>query len=114
VDIGVRQAYTLFRLCHVGPITDADAARRVGAPVAEIRARLDAVCGPGWASRDPEGRVSLTTSGHQMIDQLCAARTDILREQLADWSPEQHEELLTMLKHLADNTLDAPSRVLAR
>jgi EmrB/QacA subfamily drug resistance transporter len=114
IDISTRQAYTLFRLCHAGPITDEEASRRTGRPVPDIREKLDAVIDLGYATRDQEGRISLTTTGRQVVDQLSSARTEILQEQLADWAPEQHEELLSMLKHLADNTLDAPSRALSR
>ncbi len=113
IDITTRQAYTLFRLCHAGPITEEEASRRTGLPVSEIRPKVDAVIDLGYAMRDQEGRISLTTAGRRVVDQLSTARTEILQEQLADWSPEQHEELLSMLKQLADNTLDAPSRVLS-
>jgi EmrB/QacA subfamily drug resistance transporter len=114
IDITTRQAYTLYRLCHAGPITEGEASRRTGQPVSEIRPKLDAVIERGYATRDPEGRVALTATGRQVIDELSAARADILRDQLADWSPERHAELITMLNQLADNTLDAPSRALSR
>ena len=60
------------------------------------------------------GRIRLTAAGLQIIDQMCSARADILQEQLAEWSPEQHADLLAMLQQLADNSLDAPSHTLAR
>ncbi|HEV2344887.1 MAG TPA: MFS transporter [Actinocrinis sp.] len=110
VDITVPQAYGLFRLHHAGPITDEVAARRLGLPLTQIRAKIDDIIGTGHAQRDGDGTVTLTPSGVQIIDQLCSARTDILQEQLAGWSPEQHADLLAMLRQLADNTLDAPNR----
>jgi DNA-binding MarR family transcriptional regulator len=113
-DVTEAQAYTLFRLQHAGPITDTEAARRTGIPLDHVRAKLDAVIEPGLAARAPDGRVSVTTAGLRVIDQLCSARTEILREQLADWSPEQHAELLAMLHQLADNSLDYQSRAMAR
>ncbi len=110
VAITVPQAYGLFRLHHAGPITDEAAAKRLGLPLTQIRAKIDDIVATGYAQRDAEGTVTLTPSGIQVIDQLCSARTDILQEQLAGWSPEQHADLLAMLKKLADNSLDAPSR----
>lgn len=71
--------------------------------------------GAGYAQRAADGTVTLTPSGVQVIDQLSSAREDILQEQLAGWSPEQHTDLLVMLRKLADNSLDAPNRnVLSR
>ena len=113
-DVTPAQAYTLFRLQHAGPITDTEAARRTGIPLEHVRVKLGAVVERGLAARDADGRVTVTTAGLQIIDQLCSARTDILREQLADWSPEQHADLLAMLHQLADNSLDYQSRAMAR
>jgi DNA-binding MarR family transcriptional regulator len=110
VDISVPQAYGVFRLYHAGPITDEAAARRLGLPVDQVRAKIDGIIGGGFAQRDPEGLVTLTPAGVQIIDQLSSARSEILQEQLAGWSPEQHADLLAMLRQLADNSLDAPNR----
>ena len=110
VDITVPQAYGLFRLCHAGPISDEAAAKRLGLPLTQIRAKIDDIIASGRAQRDEGGIVTLTPAGRQIIDQLSAARSDILQEQLVGWSPEQHAELLAMLRKLADNSLDAPNR----
>jgi DNA-binding MarR family transcriptional regulator len=110
VDITVPQAYGLFRLCHSGPITDEAAAKRLGLPLTQIRAKIDDIIASGLAQRDGGSLVTLTPTGVQVIDQLSTARSEILQEQLAGWSPEQHAELLAMLRQLADNSLDAPNR----
>jgi EmrB/QacA subfamily drug resistance transporter len=108
-DITFGQAYALFRLNQAGPITPEAAAKRIGVPLDIVRHKMDAVVERGFAQRDDQGVISLTVRGTQMVDQLCSAREDILREQLAGWSPEQHQELLTMLRQLADNSLDMRS-----
>jgi DNA-binding MarR family transcriptional regulator len=110
VDITIPQAYGVFRLYHAGPITDEAAARRLGLPVEQIRAKIDGIIAGGFARRDADGLVTLTPAGVQIIDQLSSARSEILQEQLAGWSPEQHSDLLAMLHQLADNSLDAPDR----
>jgi len=110
VAITIPQAYGMFRLYHVGPITDEAAARRLGVPVEQVRAKIDGIIASGFAQRDATGLVTLTPAGVQIIDQLSSARSEILQEQLAGWSPEQHADLLAMLRHLADNSLDAPNR----
>ncbi|MGH6656592.1 MAG: MFS transporter [Actinocrinis sp.] len=115
VDITVQQAYSLFRLHHAGPITDETAAKRLCTPVEKVREKIDNVVATGRAQRDTNGVVTLTPAGVQVIDQLSSAREEILQDQLAGWSPEQHADLLAMLRTLANNSLDAPNRnVLAR
>ncbi|MBS2962439.1 DHA2 family efflux MFS transporter permease subunit [Actinocrinis puniceicyclus] len=114
-DVTVAQAYGLFRLHHAGPISEEAAAKRLGLPVERVRARIDELVERGLAARDEGGLVAVSPSGLHLIDQLSSAREEILREQLAGWSPEQHADLLAMLHQLADNSLDAPNRaVMAR
>jgi DNA-binding MarR family transcriptional regulator len=110
IDISVPVAYGVFRLHHAGPTTDEAAAKRLNVPVSEIRAKIDHIIDAGYAQRDGSGTVTLTPSGVQVIDQLSSAREEILQEQLAGWSPEQHADLLSMLQKLANNSLDAPNR----
>ena len=110
VDVTVPQAYGLFRLHHAGPTTDEAAAKRLGLPLDQVRAKIDEIVASGRAQRDEHGVVTLTPRGLQVIDQLSSARAEILQEQLAGWSPERHADLLAMLRHLADNSLDAPDR----
>ncbi len=110
VDITVPQAYSLFRLHHAGATTNEVAAKRLCMPVEKVREKIDAVIATGRAQRDETGVVTLTPAGVQVIDQLSSAREEILQDQLAGWSPEQHAELLVMLRKLANNSLDAPNR----
>jgi EmrB/QacA subfamily drug resistance transporter len=110
VDITVPQAYGLFRLCHAGPIHEEVAARRLSLPLVQIRSRVDELVAAGLAARSPDGILTMTAQGSAVIDQLCTARREILEEQLDGWSPEQHADLLEMLRLLADNTMDAPNR----
>ena len=48
-----------------------------------------------------------------MVSQLTEARLALLNEKLEGWSPEQHADLLRMLRELADNSMDAPGRVMS-
>ena len=47
-----------------------------------------------------DGRVS--AAGHALRDQLVAARTECLRELVADWEPDRHPELDPLLRRLAE------------
>ena len=46
------------------------------------------------------GRV--TPAGHALRDQLVAARTDCLRNLIAEWQPDEHPELDPLLARLAE------------
>jgi EmrB/QacA subfamily drug resistance transporter len=54
-----------------------------------------------------DGR-SLTTAGVATRDQLVAARTDALRELIADWEPYEHPELDPLVRRLAEELHEPP------
>ncbi|MFC1410026.1 MFS transporter [Streptacidiphilus sp. N1-12] len=112
VDISVPQAYGLFRLHHAGPISEEEICRRNKISVTEIRPKLDAMITAGRIVRDPDGTIRLTPQGDEVIQRLNSARLELLNEKLEGWSPEQHADLVAMLKELADNSMDAPGKVL--
>jgi EmrB/QacA subfamily drug resistance transporter len=66
------------------------------AAVADVRAR-------GWY--DDNG---LTPGGTAIRDQLVAARTDCLRELIADWEPQGHPEIDPMLRQIAEELGSPP------
>ncbi|MFC1416319.1 MFS transporter [Streptacidiphilus cavernicola] len=113
VDISVPQAYGLFRLHHAGPISEEEICRRNKVSVTEIRPKLDAMVASGRIARDPDGLLRLTPEGDEVVQKLNAARLALLNEKLEGWSPEQHADLVAMLKELADNSMDAPGQVLS-
>jgi EmrB/QacA subfamily drug resistance transporter len=113
VDIGVPQAYGLFRLHHAGPISEEEICRRNKVSVTEIRPKLDAMIAAGRISKGTDGLIRLTPEGDQVIERLNSARLALLNEKLEGWSPEQHADLVAMLKELADNSMDAPGQVLS-
>lgn len=51
----------------------------------------------------------MTAAGQAARDRLVAARTDLLREVIADWEPERHPELDPLLRRLAEE-LGPPPR----
>jgi DNA-binding MarR family transcriptional regulator len=112
VDISVPQAYGLFRLHHAGPITEAEICRRLNCLPGEIRPKLDAMVASGRVYESPEGLLTLTPAGQDVIHRLSQARLEQLRAKLDGYSPEQHAELLDMLRTLADDSLDAPAQIL--
>jgi DNA-binding MarR family transcriptional regulator len=113
LDIGVPQAYGLFRLHHAGPITEEEICRRNKLTVTEVRPKLEAMVSAGRIYKGTDGMLRLTPEGEAVVAKLNAARLALLNEKLEGWSPEQHADLVAMLKELADNSMDAPGHVLS-
>ncbi|NUR59784.1 MAG: MFS transporter [Catenulispora sp.] len=115
IDITVPEAYGLFRLKQYGPSRVEDIPGLLKLPMAEIRPHLDALVASGRAVLEgspPHQTLVMTEAGEAAVDALCGARRAILTEQLDGWSPEQHAELLSMLRQLADSSLDQEDRKL--
>ena len=55
---------------------------------------------------DDDGHI--TPAGHALRDQLVAARTDCLRELIAEWQPDEHPELDPLLARLAEELGEQP------
>jgi EmrB/QacA subfamily drug resistance transporter len=114
LDISVPHAYALFRLHHAGPVTEEQICAHLKTPVDEIRPRVDKMINAGTVQRDEHGVLTLTPKGKEIIDKMSEVRMQLLEEQLKGWDPEHHEELIALLKTLADNSLEAPDAQLMR
>jgi DNA-binding MarR family transcriptional regulator len=114
LDISVPHAYALFRLHHAGPVTEEQICAHLKTPVDEIRPRVDKMINAGTVQRDEHGVLTLTPKGEEIIDKMSEVRMQLLEEQLKGWDPEHHEELIALLKTLADNSLEAPDAQLMR
>ncbi|MFC1400215.1 MULTISPECIES: MFS transporter [Streptacidiphilus] len=112
IDISVPAAYGLLRLHHAGPVTLEEICRRNKFKPDEIRPKLAAMEQSGRIRTDPDGTIRLTPHGEEIVTKLSEARLALLNEKLDGWSPEQHADLVAMLKELADNSMDAPGKVM--
>jgi EmrB/QacA subfamily drug resistance transporter len=114
VDISIPHAYGLFRLHQAGPVTEAEICHRNKFTVDEVRPKLQAMEAAGRITRDADDRFVLTPAGQEIVSKLTDARLALLNEKLDGWSPEQHADLLKMLRILADNSMDAPGHVMSK
>jgi EmrB/QacA subfamily drug resistance transporter len=113
IGISVSEAYGLFRLKQYGPTRVEEIPTRLNLSMAEIRPHLNTLVSTGRVAIEgspPNQTVVMTEAGEAAVDALCAARRAILTDQLDGWSPEQHAELLTMLRQLADSSMDQEDR----
>ena len=61
-----------------------------------------------------EGRgLDLTAAGRSAIEKLTAARRDSMTELLEGWNPEEHPEVIELIRHLAESLLADDSKLLA-
>jgi DNA-binding MarR family transcriptional regulator len=114
LDISVPHAYALFRLHHAGPVTEEQICARLRTPIDEIHPKMEKMVQAGTVQRDPSGVLTLTPKGRQIIEKMSEVRLQMLEEQLKGWDPEQHADLIALLKTLADNSLEAPDYNLMR
>jgi alanine-alpha-ketoisovalerate/valine-pyruvate aminotransferase len=63
--------------------------------------------------RGSECDLELTPSGTTAIDQLNEARRSGLTELLEGWNPQEHPEIIDMVKHLATALLADDERLVA-
>jgi hypothetical protein len=62
--------------------------------------------------RGTERDLALTPIGLAAIDRLTEARRNGLTELLEGWSPQEHPEVIDMVKHLASSLLADDERML--
>jgi len=56
----------------------------------------------------PDGRVALTVRGREDYQRLVRQREDDLSKMLADWRPEEHPEVVHMMRELARSFASSP------
>ncbi|MFF7248053.1 MFS transporter [Embleya sp. NPDC008237] len=108
VDLSVPCAYGLVHLDQLSPISIPDLAARLHESEDRVRRYADELTFAGYIERLGEGTMQLTAKGHVALEALVEARRQILTEVMADWSPEQSEELTALLRKLARLTTDTP------
>jgi hypothetical protein len=101
VDLSPGAAWLLLRVNEPEPVAELRRLPHVDA--ARFDATLEEVRRHGYAD-DGE----LTDAGRAVRDRLVAARTDMLREVIADWEPDRHPELDPLLRRLAEELTPPP------
>jgi EmrB/QacA subfamily drug resistance transporter len=108
VPMSVPCAFGVIQLDRFAPISDHDLAARLHESRERVTHYADELIASGHARRSPDGELSLTTAGDEAVERLVEARRRILTEVMADWSPEQSDELTALLRKLARLTTDTP------
>ena len=75
-------------------------AREAGVTVEHGRPYVDLLVQRGMVTRG-DGTLLITGAGQAAADRLFAVRRQLLEKLCADWSPEQHAELIELLSRLS-------------
>jgi DNA-binding MarR family transcriptional regulator len=100
VDLSAAGCWLLARFDEHPDATPAALAQTHGIEPGRLEAALDELREKGLVTHEVQ---ALTLKGHDVLDRLVAARQAGLAELLADWSPEQHRDLLQFLHKVAGN-----------
>jgi EmrB/QacA subfamily drug resistance transporter len=116
LDLPPRSVWLLYRLSEGPACTVGDLADRLDVDPSVIQPGLDGLVSAGMVEEDGRGAecdLRLTTSGTAALDRLTEARRDGLTELLVGWNPEEHPEVIEMVKDLAHSLLADDERLVA-
>jgi DNA-binding MarR family transcriptional regulator len=105
----------LYRLADRPACTVREVAKRLKVDADIIRPAVQGLVAAGMVSeihREGERDLALTPTGLAAIDRLTEARRRGLTELLEGWNPQEHPELIDMVKELASSLLADDERML--
>jgi EmrB/QacA subfamily drug resistance transporter len=116
LELDPRAVWMLYRLADRPDCTLEDVGARLNIDPQRLEGGADALVSAGMLEREgPAGGCTLvlTTPGHEAIERLTAARRDSMTELLEGWDPDDHPEVVEMVRHLAKELLADDDRLLA-
>jgi EmrB/QacA subfamily drug resistance transporter len=116
LDLPPRSCWLLYRFADRPACTVDEVASRLKVDPSIIQPGLDGLVAAGMVQevhRGSECDLELTPSGTTAIDQLNEARRSGLTELLEGWNPQEHPEIIDMVKHLATALLADDERLVA-
>ena len=116
LELEPRAVWLLYRLADRPDCTIAEVGARLNVDPERLRSGVDALISAGMVGQveAPAGsRLVLTPVGHDAIERLTVARRESLTELLEGWDPEDHPEVVEMIRNLAHALLADDDRLLA-
>jgi EmrB/QacA subfamily drug resistance transporter len=116
LDLQPRAVWLLYRLADREATSTEAVSARLKVDPDVLREGVDALVAAGLVVRVTEGgsrNVVLTPEGEEAIEKLTIARRQSLTEVLEGWDPEEHPEVVEMIRHLARALLADDDRLLA-
>jgi DNA-binding MarR family transcriptional regulator len=116
IDLPPRAVWLLYRLADRPACTVNDVAQRLKVSADLIQPGVDGLLAAGMIQEQRRGAdcdLSLTAAGAIALDKLTEARRAGLTELLEGWNPEEHPEIIEMVKDLAHSLLADDERLVA-
>ncbi len=117
VDLHPRAVWLLYRLADHPASTASEVARRLKVDVDLIQPAVDSLVAAGMVEKRRRGgdepEFHLTAAGRTALERLTEARRQGLTELLEGWNPQEHPEVIDMVKGLAHALLADDDRLVA-
>jgi DNA-binding MarR family transcriptional regulator len=117
IDLPPSGVWLLCRLADHPSSTVSDVARRVKVAPELIEPGVDSLVVAGLVTErvrtDHDREFQLTAAGRVAMEQVTEARRQALTKLLEGWNPEEHPEVIAMVKELARALLVDDERMLA-
>jgi EmrB/QacA subfamily drug resistance transporter len=116
IDLPPRSVWLLYRLAENPATTVADLSDQLKIDSALIEPGVEGLVAAGMIEERPRGTavdLHLTPSGDAALEKLTEARRNGLTELLEGWDPEEHPEVIAMVKDLAHALLADDERLVA-
>jgi EmrB/QacA subfamily drug resistance transporter len=116
VDLPPRSVWLLYRLSERPACTVEEVADHLHVDSSIIQPGVDGLVSAGMIrehQRGPDCDLHLTDAGTQALDKLTEARRRGLTELLEGWNPEEHPEVIELVKQLAHSLLADDERLVA-
>ena len=116
IDLPPRACWLLYRLADQPACTVNDVAKRLKVDADLIQPGVDGLLAAGMIEERRRGAdcdLFLTPAGTAALEKLTEARRAGLTELLEGWNPEEHPEIIAMVKDLAHSLLADDERLVA-
>ena len=116
IDLPPRSVWLLYRLSEQPACTVGEVAERLKVDPAVIQPGVDGLTAAGMIEERGQGAdcdLYLTAAGSTALQKLTEARRSGLTELLEGWNPQEHPEVIEMVKQLAHALLADDERLVA-
>ncbi len=116
IDLPPRSCWLLYRLADHPMCTVSEVARDLKVDQEIITPGIEGLVAAGMVEevrRGDERDLTVTASGVNAMERLTEARRSGLTELLGGWDPQEHPEVLDMVKHLANALLADDNRLVS-
>jgi DNA-binding MarR family transcriptional regulator len=109
LGVHIGQNFLLEELWREDDLTLGELARRIGVEVPTVTRMTKRMEAAGLLARTTDTRdrrvvrITLTDQGHALREKLPAVLDDVARRALRDLTPDQRDQLIKLLSHVADN-----------